>query len=103
MSKRPSDVQQVPNLHPSSRVESGTDAGVEAGTGLQREEEITIADEEENPNITSETTLGLQDLREHEDSSPHKPSSRTSKEDNDPGSESEAATTPPGTPRLVMQ
>eukprot|EP00957_Ditylum_brightwellii_P048976 3716206-Ditylum_brightwellii.AAC.1 len=35
MSKRPSDVPQVPNPHPSSRVGSGTDEGVEAGTGLQ--------------------------------------------------------------------
>ena len=34
MSKRPSEVPQVPNPYPSSRVESGTDAGVEASTGL---------------------------------------------------------------------
>eukprot|EP00957_Ditylum_brightwellii_P170550 12982728-Ditylum_brightwellii.AAC.1 len=33
MSKRASDVSYEPNLHPSIRVESGTDAGVEAGTG----------------------------------------------------------------------
>eukprot|EP00957_Ditylum_brightwellii_P157062 11954042-Ditylum_brightwellii.AAC.1 len=83
MSKRPSDVPQVPNPHPSSRVESGTDKGVEAGTGLQEYREsnngsLAIADpnsalptsngtesivkpgtnahEEENPNTTSETT-----------------------------------------------
>eukprot|EP00957_Ditylum_brightwellii_P015465 1163710-Ditylum_brightwellii.AAC.1 len=34
MSKRPLDVPQVPNPLPSSRVESGTDTGVEAGAGL---------------------------------------------------------------------
>eukprot|EP00957_Ditylum_brightwellii_P084064 6390996-Ditylum_brightwellii.AAC.1 len=33
MSKRASDVSYEPNPHPSDRVESGTDAGVEAGTG----------------------------------------------------------------------
>eukprot|EP00957_Ditylum_brightwellii_P003367 255078-Ditylum_brightwellii.AAC.1 len=82
MSKRPPDVPQVPNHYLSSRVESGTDAGVEAGTGLQGEgesnngalaiadpssvlpssnaaesivEPVTNANEEENPNPTSET------------------------------------------------
>eukprot|EP00957_Ditylum_brightwellii_P056001 4244117-Ditylum_brightwellii.AAC.1 len=49
MSKRPSEVPQVPNLHPSSRVESGTYAGVEVGTGLQEHREsnngvLVIAD-----------------------------------------------------------
>eukprot|EP00957_Ditylum_brightwellii_P198403 15119306-Ditylum_brightwellii.AAC.1 len=49
MSKRPSEVPQVPNLHPSSRIESGTDAGVEVSTGLQVSEEsnngtVAIAD-----------------------------------------------------------
>eukprot|EP00957_Ditylum_brightwellii_P023513 1774200-Ditylum_brightwellii.AAC.1 len=49
MSKRPSDVPQVPNPHPSSRVESGTDTGIEADTGLQGEGEskngaLAIAD-----------------------------------------------------------
>eukprot|EP00957_Ditylum_brightwellii_P012364 933963-Ditylum_brightwellii.AAC.1 len=49
MSKRPSEVPQVPNLHPSSRVESGTDAGTEASNGLQASDEsnngaVAIAD-----------------------------------------------------------
>eukprot|EP00957_Ditylum_brightwellii_P132242 10083791-Ditylum_brightwellii.AAC.1 len=35
MSKRPSEVPQVSNLHSFSRVESRTDAGVEASTDLQ--------------------------------------------------------------------
>eukprot|EP00957_Ditylum_brightwellii_P043191 3272653-Ditylum_brightwellii.AAC.1 len=67
MSKRPSEVPQVPNSHPSSRAESGTDKGVEASTGLQEYREINngvlaiadpnnVADKEENPNTTSETT-----------------------------------------------
>eukprot|EP00957_Ditylum_brightwellii_P047451 3604186-Ditylum_brightwellii.AAC.1 len=49
MSKRESEVPQVPNPHPSSRVESGTDAGVEASIGLQASNEsnngaVAIAD-----------------------------------------------------------
>eukprot|EP00957_Ditylum_brightwellii_P032114 2435291-Ditylum_brightwellii.AAC.1 len=111
MSKRLSDVPQVPNHHPSGRVVSGTDAVIEAGTGLQgygrsnngalaiadpssvlpssnEAESIvepgTIADEKENPNITSEATGGFQDKGEHEYSSPHKPTSLTSKDNNDP-------------------
>eukprot|EP00957_Ditylum_brightwellii_P078124 5939304-Ditylum_brightwellii.AAC.1 len=114
MSKRLSDVPQVPNPHPFSRIESGTDEGVEAGTGLQGYMEssngtLTIADpssvlpssnaaesivepgtnadKEEDPNTTSETTDGFQDKGEHEDSSPHKSTSPTSKDNNDPGSE----------------
>eukprot|EP00957_Ditylum_brightwellii_P148954 11340693-Ditylum_brightwellii.AAC.1 len=59
------------------------------------------SDEEERPNTTSEITGGFPEKMEYEDSSPHKPSSHTSKEDNDSGSGSEAATTPPGTPELV--
>eukprot|EP00957_Ditylum_brightwellii_P104371 7948890-Ditylum_brightwellii.AAC.1 len=116
MSKILSDVPQVPNTHPSSRVESGTDEGVEAVTGLQGYEEInngalaitdpssvlpssnaaesivepgTNADKEENPNTTSESTDGFQDKGEHADSSPHKPTSPTSKNNDDPGSESD--------------
>eukprot|EP00957_Ditylum_brightwellii_P088168 6715541-Ditylum_brightwellii.AAC.1 len=97
MSKRPSDVPQVPNPHLSSRIESGTDEGVEAGTGLQGDRENdksalaiadpssvlpssnaaesivgpgTNADKEENPNTTSETTGGFQDKRTQRFSSP---------------------------------
>eukprot|EP00957_Ditylum_brightwellii_P186272 14180993-Ditylum_brightwellii.AAC.1 len=49
MSKRLSEVPQVPNPCPSSRIESGTDAGVEARTGLQASDEsnngaVAIAD-----------------------------------------------------------
>eukprot|EP00957_Ditylum_brightwellii_P003114 237333-Ditylum_brightwellii.AAC.1 len=61
------------------------------------------SDEEENPNTTSETTYKFPEKMEKEDSSPHKPSSHTSKEGNDSTSASEAATTPPGTPELVRQ
>eukprot|EP00957_Ditylum_brightwellii_P003865 293852-Ditylum_brightwellii.AAC.1 len=84
------DAPQVPNPHPhpSSRIESVTDEGVEAGTGLQRYRESnndtlaiadpnsvlpspnttesivkpgTNADKEENPNTTTETTGRFQD------------------------------------------
>eukprot|EP00957_Ditylum_brightwellii_P020598 1552735-Ditylum_brightwellii.AAC.1 len=116
MSKRPSDAPQVPNPHPFSRVESSTDEGVEAGTGLQEYRESnngalaiadpnsvlpssnaaesivelgTNADEEGNPKITSETTGGFQDKGKNEDFSPYKPTSPTSKDNNDPGSESD--------------
>eukprot|EP00957_Ditylum_brightwellii_P121511 9267659-Ditylum_brightwellii.AAC.1 len=115
----------LPNPHPSSRVESGTDSGVEASTGLQVYKEsnngaVAIADsnsaltssnedgsivepgtnagKEKNPNTTSEATDGFQDEEEHEDSSPHKPTFPTSEDNNDPGSVSGTGTTPPGTP-----
>eukprot|EP00957_Ditylum_brightwellii_P076979 5850720-Ditylum_brightwellii.AAC.1 len=142
MSKRPSDMPQIPYPHPSSRVESDTDTGVDAGTGPPGEggsnngafsippeevgtsvsvhdadpssviplsnaaesvvEPVTNADgsdmkvsgsaksdEEEKPNTTSETTGEFQEKIEHKDSSPHKLSSHTSKEDNDSDSGSE--------------
>eukprot|EP00957_Ditylum_brightwellii_P174516 13287859-Ditylum_brightwellii.AAC.1 len=53
MSKRRSDVPQATNPHPSTRVESGTDADVDAIIGLEASDEsnngaVAIAD----PNST---------------------------------------------------
>eukprot|EP00957_Ditylum_brightwellii_P147821 11257057-Ditylum_brightwellii.AAC.1 len=35
MSKRASDMPQVPNPHPFTRIESGTEAGIDASIGVQ--------------------------------------------------------------------
>eukprot|EP00957_Ditylum_brightwellii_P127928 9756206-Ditylum_brightwellii.AAC.1 len=42
MNKRSLDMPQVHDPHPLGRVESGTDAGVEADTGLQGEGRVTM-------------------------------------------------------------
>eukprot|EP00957_Ditylum_brightwellii_P073303 5571636-Ditylum_brightwellii.AAC.1 len=94
--KRPPEVPQVPNLHPSSRVEPGTDADVDASIGVQASdvpesnedgsivEPGTNAGEESNPNITSESTGAVPDEGKNNESPADKPTSPINEDNNDP-------------------
>eukprot|EP00957_Ditylum_brightwellii_P132928 10136251-Ditylum_brightwellii.AAC.1 len=88
--KRQSDVPQVPNPHPFTRIEPGTDADVDASIGLQASDEI---------NNGEDAIADLNSIvpESNEDGGIVEPGN------NDPGSEDSDDTTPPATPELVKQ
>ena len=125
MSKRLSEVPQVPNPHPSTRIGSGTETGIDASIGLQAVDDSNngadaIADpnsnedggiveagtntgEGSNPNITSESTGAVPDEGENNKSPTNNPTSLTKEDNNDLGNEDRDDTTPPATPEFVGQ
>ena len=110
MSKRASDTPQEPTPHPSTRIESGNEDGIDASIGVQAvddsnidEDVIGVPNRNEDGVTEEEGTDAVPVAGERNESPADTPPAPTKKGNNDVGSEESDDTTPPATPAFVGQ